>query len=105
VTYNDGPYAKPFAESANRSCEIPAPLLPGARFPRLTIGARGAGIPTKLCPPSLVRAIEVHGGVEHDELPSSHHVRSPVEVNDCGTNPVGTGPMYVVVGTVDVFGW
>jgi hypothetical protein len=71
-------------------------------LPGLTRGARGAGIPTKLCPPSVVRTIELHGGFEHDALPSIHQLSSPVAVNDCGTNPAGTGPTTVVVVTVVV---
>jgi hypothetical protein len=39
-----------------------------------------------------VRTIEVQGGVEHGAVPSSHHVRSLIAVNDPGVNPEGTGP-------------
>jgi hypothetical protein len=58
----------------------------------LVHGARGAGTPAKLTPPSVVRTIDVHGGFEHGAVPSSHHVSSLIAVNDPGSNPGGTGP-------------
>ena len=53
---------------------------------------RGAGIPTKLCTPSSVRTIDVHGGLEQGAVPSSHQVSVPIAVNDSGAKPGGTGP-------------
>src|SRR5580658_230000 len=58
----------------------------------LVSGARGAGTPAKLTPPSVVRTIDVHGGVEQGAVPSSHQVSSLIAVNDAGANPAGTGP-------------
>jgi len=49
-------------------------------------------MPTKRTPPSVVRTIDVHGGEVHGALPSSHHVSSPIAVNELGANPAGTGP-------------
>ena len=53
---------------------------------------RGAGVPTKLLPPSSVRRMDVHGGLEHGALPNSHHVVGPIAVNDSAPKPGGTGP-------------
>ena len=49
-------------------------------------------MPTKRCPPSSVRRIDVQGGTEHGAPPSSHHVPALIAVNDWAPNPGGTGP-------------
>jgi hypothetical protein len=49
-----------------------------------------------------VRTIDVHGGLEHGAVPSSHHVNSLIAVNDRGEKPGGTGPPagLMTAGTV-----
>ncbi|MDQ6842142.1 MAG: hypothetical protein M3025_06945 [Actinomycetota bacterium] len=79
VTNNHGPYAKPSFGSAKRSCETPEE--PAVAL--LASGAGGARTPEKVCPPSLVRTIEVHAGCEHRAEPSIHHGNHQEPAREC----------------------
>src|SRR5438094_7297095 len=55
-------------------------------------GARGAGIPLHVRPPSVVRTIDVHGGDGQRALPSTHPFDGDTNVTLAARNPGGTGP-------------
>lgn len=55
-------------------------------------GAGGAGVPTKLEPPSVVRTIEVHTELLQGASPSSQNWLSEMAVNETGSKPCGTDP-------------
>jgi hypothetical protein len=66
---------------------------PGAPFAApASSGIGGAGIPTKLAPPSVVRTTEVHSGLLQGASPRSQKSSGETAVNETGSKPVGTGP-------------
>src|SRR5579875_374393 len=63
-----------------------------APWPPRSSGEVGAGKPTKLAPPLVVRTIDVQTGLRQGESPKSQNSLEEIAVNDTGSNPGGTGP-------------
>jgi hypothetical protein len=55
-------------------------------------GEAGAGMPTKLAPPLVVRTIEVQTALGQGASPSSQNSSGEIAVNETGSKPDGTGP-------------
>ena len=60
--------------------------------PPATIGVTGAGSPTKLVPPLVVRTREVQTGLPQGASPSNQYWLADIAVNETGLKPDGTGP-------------
>jgi hypothetical protein len=81
------------------------PPAVGATSDAVASGATGAGKPTKLAPPSVVRTIEVQTGLLQTASPRSQYSPADMAVNETGSKPAGTGPPVgcpPVVVVVDV---
>jgi hypothetical protein len=70
-------------------------------------GATGAGSPTQVAPRFSVRAIDVHGLLEHGAVPSTNASSVDTNVTEVAANPLGTGPSAgvaagLVAGAADV---
>src|SRR5579864_5800844 len=72
------PHAQPSAPSANRSS--------------FTLAVGGAGMPTQVCPPLMVRRTDVHGALVHGAVPSTKPSLAETKVTESAWNPAGTGP-------------
>jgi hypothetical protein len=68
------------------------PPAVGATSDVVASGATGAGNPTNLAPPSVVRTIEVQTGFLQTASPRSQYSLADMAVNETGSNPAGTAP-------------
>src|SRR5437763_16513718 len=87
VVHRARPKAKPSLALAKRSA-LTADWSPSTTV----IVARGAGMPRQLRPPSLVRSIDVQGGVLQGAVPSTQPCELEMNVTLAAMNPLGTGP-------------